>query len=113
MNTIQDLKIDRDPNHVQYHPKCLSEIDLIKEDFYLIDIWRVQNPSKLHFTWRSTVAINIICYFLISNNLRKYVEHCNMNFGHRSDHSALSLVVENMVSKRGPGLWEARYISTF
>ena len=106
MNTVLDPCIDRYPNHTQYHPHCKVEIDVMKEDFDLIDIWRERNPDKLQFTWRSHTSRSRIDYFLISRNLLNFVEDCNIHYGFKSDHSAISLIVLKNVPQRGPGYWK-------
>ena len=93
MNTVLDPCIDRYPNHTQYHPHCKVEIDVMKEDFDLIDVWRERNPDKLQFTWRSHTSRSRIDYFLISRNLLNFVEDCNIQYGFKSDHSAISIVL--------------------
>ena len=105
-NTIQDPLIDRYPTHVQYHPHCYDAIETLKSDFDLVDIWRNRNPNKLQFTWRSNMSRSRIDYLLLSSNICNYVEECNILYGHRSDHSAITLTVIKKVPKRGPGFWK-------
>ena len=41
--------------------------------------------------------------FFISRNLLNFVENCNIHYGLKSDHSAISLTVLRNVPQRGPG----------
>ena len=56
MNTVQNPHSDRQPNQIQNHPNCFDCLEILKEDIELTDIWRVMNPCKLQFTWRSKSA---------------------------------------------------------
>ena len=106
LNTVQNPVLDRYPVHVRYHPRCYDALETLKDDFDLVDVWRERNPSKLQFTWRSKLSRSRLDYFLVSRNICNYVEDCNIHYGHRSDHSAISLIVIKKVPKRGPGFWK-------
>ena len=106
MNTVQNPHMDRYPNYYQNHPNCFTRLEILKEDMDLVDIWRCMNPCKLQFTWRSKSTQSRIDYFLISSNLKNFVENTDIHYGYRSDHSAISLSVKRWVPQRGPGFWK-------
>ena len=107
MITVKDPHVDRCPNNNQYHPNCFTRIETLKEDFDLVDIWPFMNQCKLQYTWRSNTFQSRIDYLLISKYFQKNsIVHTDIHYGYRSDHSTISLSIEQSVPRRCPGFWK-------
>ena len=110
-NMVENLTIDRqggNPNRL--HQYGLEELNEIKQNCNLIDIWRTQNKFKTQFTYENDILDfkSRIDRFYIWNHARK-------NFNIRSDivtntlsdHHMISLSLKNITTnKRGPSYWK-------
>ena len=116
LNIVQDPKIDKYSNRVQLegthydHDEPNSRITLqqFKEKHNLIDIWRLLNKDTKRYTW-SQPNPSVKCrldYFLITNNLLKFVKSSKILPSIRSDYSLIELNVKIDGPKRGPGTWK-------
>ena len=112
-NIVQDPKKDKFSNKAQL---CKAEDDLksrttfkqFKEKHNLIDIWRLQNQNTKRYTW-SQPNPSVKCrldFFLITNNLLKFVKSSKILPSIRSDHSLIELNIRTEGPKRGPGTWK-------
>ena len=72
--------------------------DMIIEHI-LVDIWRIRNPTDTRFTWRqkSPLIQRRLDFWLISNDLQEDVESVEIITAIRSDHSAITLSVNDLV----------------
>ena len=72
--------------------------DMIIEHI-LVDIWRIRNPTDTLFTWRqkSPLIQRRLDFWLISNDLQEDVESVEIITAIRSDHSAITLSVNDLV----------------
>ena len=53
-NMVEDVNIDRRGGTLSAsHRIGLTELDKLKDDHQLIDIWRTQNKYKREYTWKS------------------------------------------------------------
>ena len=71
----------------------ISTIDCLCDDLYLIDIWRVKNPTTKSFTWSQNSPM-ILCrldYWLISNNSQDLVTTTDITPAIKNDHAAISI----------------------
>ena len=71
-------------------------------------MWRFLHHDEIKFTWRRTKPLSQsrIDYYLISDKLLDNVKNCKIDFGFQSDHSMISLDLNTVMSKRGPGFWK-------
>ena len=70
-NLVCDVSKDKKGGVATTHLKSKDEVEAIREDFELADIWRVLNPEATRFTWRRENP-EIQCrldFFLISFSL--------------------------------------------
>jgi len=79
--------------------------------YSLHDVWRKKNNDKKQFSWRSK-SFKVQCkldYFLISTNLVKLCQRCEIIYAPHSDHSAIGLVLisESLNRKPGSGFWKS------
>ena len=88
--------------------KSKEEVDAIREDFELADIWRVLNPEASRFTWRRENP-EIQCrldFFLISLSLCPEITEADIVPGYRTDHSMITFRIDTARNPRGPGYWK-------
>jgi len=82
--------------------------NLIKNN-KLTDIWRVINPSKLHFTWRrkNKTEMSLIDFWLIDSNIVPLVYSTDIRPAiiQTTDHMAISIKLK-LPGSRGPGFWK-------
>ena len=70
-NLVLDVVNDKAGGNKTTHQKSLKQLESIKENLDLIDIWRIQHPETKRFTWRRR-KLDIQCrldFFLISSSL--------------------------------------------
>ena len=74
----------------------------------LIDIWRIQNPDRKRFTWRSTKPCRAsqLDYFLISEDILSLNPKADFLNAYKSDHNMICLTITKSSQKRGKGLWK-------
>ena len=87
----------------------IKEIEKLRSDFDLLDIWRVRNPSFRKFSWRRTkpVTLRRLDYFLISSELEQNIWSCGFLSPIQSDHSPIDLKIKPFNDIiRGPGYWK-------
>ena len=92
----------------QRNLKSKEEVDAIREDFELADIWRVLNPEAMRFTWRRKQP-EIQCrldFFLISLSLCPEITEADIVPGYRTDHSMIAFRINTAQNPRGPGHWK-------
>ena len=51
-NLVCDIHKDKKGGIPTTHSKSRDEVEILKENFELTDIWRVLNPDATRFTWR-------------------------------------------------------------
>lgn len=77
------------------------------DEFDLSDIWRCKNLRKKNYTWRNTSCRQSrLDYFLISQHLGAVVHKCEIEPGYKSDHSLVTISIEQNNIKQGPGFWK-------
>ena len=87
----------------------VKEIEKLKSDFDLSDIWRVRNPSFCKFSWRRTkpVTLRRLRYFLISSEPEQNILSCGFLSPIQSDHSPMYLKFKPLNDiMKGPSYWK-------
>ena len=84
-------------------------IELI-ESFELCDIWRIQNPTEKHFTFRQNYISGYILqrldYFFVSNKLQKSINNTDILASLLTDHSPISFTLRILqIIAKSKGLW--------
>ena len=81
--------------------------DFIK-NHQMADIWRIQNPLRKRFTWRTDrpCKCSRLDYFLISDDLLALNPSSVIHNAYRSDHNIVELSILKSAQKRGKGLWK-------
>ena len=74
----------------------------------LIDIWRVLDPERKRFTWRSEKSCKAsrLDYFLISEDILSLNPSAEILNAYKSDHNIIRLSVSKSNQQRGKGLWK-------
>ena len=91
------------------HQHLINSIENIQSEFNLHDIWHVENPTALSFTWSKTSPF-IFCrldYWLISDSLHDLVTRVDIIASIKTDHSAIVLELKEIEENcKGPGFWK-------
>ena len=107
-NLVQNISKDKKGGNRTTHFKSLEEIEMLKENMDLTDIWRDLHPNEQRFTWRRNKP-EIHCrldFFLISSSLSTDALEANILPGFKTDHSLISLSLSTNTNPRGPGFWK-------
>ena len=105
-NCVLDLKSDKKGGRSATHSQAVKSILNIMEEFSLIDVWRMKNPTTHRYTWHSKNVHCRLDFFLISFNLISQVKSCNILLGYKTDHSAITCKININSQPRGRGLWK-------
>jgi len=108
-NFVFNLKLDKLGGRETTNFKCRKIVTDWIEENDMVDIWRLKNPNARRYTWTSNHKPPIKCrldFFLISRNIAKNYKHSDIVPGYKSDHSCITLIIENKECNRGRGLWK-------
>ena len=89
-----------------------ESVKLIKNvmnDFNLVDVWRLRNPTCKKFSWRRTkpVTMRRLNFFLVSDKMELDISACGFYAPVQSDHSLIFIKIFPLQeSARGPGYWK-------
>ena len=88
--------IDRSGGRYDMWENSINEMHEIKENFDLIDIWRVKNPEKVRYTWRRKRPLiqSRLDRFYISDTMQYNISQVDILPGILSDHSAIILSIK-------------------
>ena len=78
-------------------------------DFDLVDVWRLCNPTYKKFSWRRTkpVTIRRLDFFLVSDKMELDISGCGFYAPVQSDHSPIFIKISPLQeTARGPGYWK-------
>ena len=87
----------------------IDNIECLKTELDLVDVWRIKNPQTKSYTW-SQKSPPIFCrldFWLISNNLQDFVNSTNIIPAIKTDHAAIELALtDSYQSVKGPSFWK-------
>ena len=100
--------IDKTGN-CQLNVDVIDTIEHLGNVLQLNDIWRLLHPDIEQFTWRrlNPLSQSRIDYYLISDNLIDKINICDIQYGYKSDHSAVVLELNLVHTPRGPSFWKS------
>ena len=107
-NLVCDVEKDKKGGAPTTHLKSKEEVVSLKEQFRLADIWRINNPDIMRFTWERTNP-EICCrldFFLISESICPNVLETEIHPGYRTDHRMITVKISTTTNPRGPGFWK-------
>lgn len=108
-NNVLDPNLDKKGGVKNVKEKSLSILNEMKEEFDLLDIWRVRNPTLSRFTWRQRKPL-VQCrldYWLVSDSLQDNVKTTSIIPAIATDHSMITIHFTNIdYESRGPSHWK-------
>ena len=108
-NVVLNLLLDKKGGRFQTHEKCKNLLIAWKDEHEVDDVWRVQHPNALKFTWRSSkkpIVQSRLDFFLTSQNITTRVLKSNILPGFSSDHAAPQIMVDVKKPNSGKGFWK-------
>ena len=110
-NTVLNPELDRKkyPGQDKGLTKSAQVINNHKVQHHMEDIWRIQNPDKIRYSWyrrKPKLQASRLDYAIISTGLCDAVHNCFYLNGVRTDHSAFFLGLEIKREDRGSGYWK-------
>ena len=87
----------------------VNRMKTICDNYNLIDMWRILNPTCRRYTWRQSNPLrqSRLDYWFVSVHLLYNIKDCDIKPSFKSDHSLISITLENKTNeKRGPGFWK-------
>ena len=108
-----DVSKDKKEVVATTHLKSKDEVEAIREDFELADIWRVLNPEATRFTWtRENLEIQCrLDFFPISLSVCPEITEADIVPGYRTDHSMITFRINTARKPRGPGYWKLNTVT--
>ena len=111
LNTYLNIEIDKRGGKKDKISQYTQLLKSMCEEYNLVDIWRVCNPTCNTFTHRENTRAGIVQsrldYFLISEGLTYNIKKTYIKPGLSSDHSLIRLDIElSNTNKRGRGFWK-------
>ena len=107
-NVVQQQDLDTHgylhENNVQAKAAVLS----LKQQFELVDPWRLRNPSSKEFTWKNgkMTKFGRLDFFLVSDIFHQLIQSTDILPGYRTDHSLICLTIKTSQSFKGKGFWK-------
>ena len=89
--------------------KSIAVIENILNELLLCDIWRVRNPNRSQYTWKTfnPLVQRRLDYFFVSNDLQLNVNKSEILTSISTDHSAISLQLKPCDQEpNGPSHWK-------
>ena len=108
-NCILDKSLDSVGGNTKLKKDTIKEIEKLKSDFDLLDIWRVRNPSFRKFSWRRSkpVTLRRLDYFLISSESEQNILSCGFLSPIQSNQAHIYLKIKPLNDiMRGPVYWK-------
>ena len=104
-------QMDKSGGKIEEHNKYREQILTVCEEFNLVDIWRIRNPTSKIFTHREKTKIGLVQtrldYLITSANLAYHITNTEIVPSVSSDHSLIKLKLElKGITKRGKGFWK-------
>ena len=110
-NMVLNAQLDR-MDGKQYSPKSLTVLKEIMESFELADIWRLCNPNEKTYSWfrrksyNRGISASRLDFALTSYSLNPFVDKITYEYGYKSDHSLLKMLLNVGDNVRGHGYWK-------
>ena len=111
LNTYLNINRDKKGGKIEKQSLFSENINILCDEFSLVDIWRVRNPNTHKFTRiersRNGIVQSRLDYLLTSLSLTYQIKDTSVAPGNSSDHSIISLSLNiTEPEKRGKGYWE-------
>ena len=99
-NCILDKSLDAMGGSPSLKRESVKLIQSLMNDFDLVDVWRLRNPTYKKFSWR-------LDFFLVSYKMKLDISGCGFYAPVQSDHSPIFIKISSLQeTARGPGYWK-------
>jgi len=108
-NVVLNLDLDKKGGLYRTHENCKNLLNAWKDENEVDDVWRVQHPNTLRYTWRSRkipIIQTRLDFFLTSRNITSRVTSSDILNGFSSDHSAPVVIIDVRKLDKGKGFWK-------
>ena len=98
-----DTKLDTDGVKPKLKVNSLTQLEIIREENDLCDIFRVQSPHVRRFSWRQRTSFKQrrLDYIFVSNTLQESVTQIEIIPSILSDHSTVILKLRPLLGDKG------------
>ena len=107
-NVHMNVNLDKVGGNPVTSFRARAVIEEATKEFSLVDIWRIRHPVSKEFTFTNPTPLrkSRIDYFLVSTSCCPLVTTCSIDPGYLSDHRSVSLTLNLLKIRRGPGFWK-------
>ena len=97
-NIVLNQEIDSRNYKQSNNPRARQQLLRLMNDYNLYDVWREENHDKQVFTWKrkhqgKIVQMGRLDYFLVSENMVRFIYNEKILPGYRSDHSLIEVKI--------------------
>ena len=106
-NLVLDAELDR-TNARNNNPLATAYTKEYLENNNLVDIWRVRNPKRKHYSWRRNkpaVIASRLDLVIVDQAIAPWFKTIGMRKGYRTDHLTVEGEIIVRGKARGKGLW--------
>ncbi len=108
-NVCINPNIDKKGGSKETVSQCSEYIQLMMDEYNLIDVWRCLNPNTHRYTRREMCRNGLVQsrldYWLVSNHILYDFYKQDIAPGLKSDHSCIHAVENRKISKKGKGIF--------
>jgi exonuclease III len=107
-NLVQDQKMDTKNYLRNNNVNARERVEALKQQFDLVDPWRINNPYKKQYTWFKSTPIKMsrLDFVLVSADIMSLAKKVDILPGYRSDHSIVTLKLQISDETTGKGFWK-------
>ena len=98
-----------DSNYIQQNnPRARNAFLRVIEENCLVDAWKEKNPEPGGITWtrQNPFKYGRLDRLYIPDHLTSHLTKAQIHPGYRSDHSIVSIYINEPQKKKGPGIWK-------
>ena len=108
-NLVIDPVTDR-IDKKRYHKKSFQILEKCMEALDLVDLWRIQHPDAKIYSWtrkgKDKIQGSRIDFLLCTMGIANNFIEIQYKYGFKSDHSAITALIDPQEEGRGPGYWK-------
>ena len=107
-NSTREFTLDNKNYRNHNNPRSNKAITDLCQSYNLVDSWRINNPTKLQYTWIQGISNKQarLDYFLINEELLSITSNNKILQKYRSDHAPVNITIKLSNHTRGPGIWK-------
>ena len=102
-NCILGKSLDAIGGSPSLKKESIKLIQNLMNDFDLVDVWRLHNPTYKKFSWRHTkpVTMKRLDFFLVSDKMELDISGCGFYTPVQSDHSPIFIKISLLQLETG------------